>query len=189
MFEKLIEMDGQLLLWIQDNLRFDAITPFVKAITYSANGGAIMIAATLILMIIPKTRKLGLLCAAALVVNALICNVIFKNIVARIRPYEVVDGLKLIIGKQNDWSFPSGHSSGGFTVSTVIFRETPRKIGIPIIIFALLIALSRLYVGVHYPTDVICGIIIGALTGFLTCTIYHRAIAKNQTRLHRIDPC
>lgn len=188
MFEKLIEMDGQLLLWIQEKLRFDALTPFVKAITHSADGGTIMIIATLILMIIPKTRKLGFLCGAALVVNTLICNVILKNLVARVRPYEVVDGLKLIIGRQNDWSFPSGHSSAGFSMSTVLFRETPRKIGIPVLIFALLISLSRLYVGVHYPTDVICGIILGTLTGFFTCTVYHRAIAKNQIRLHRAEP-
>ncbi|MCR5539764.1 MAG: phosphatase PAP2 family protein [Ruminococcus sp.] len=185
MFEKVIEMDGQFLLWIQENIRTDALTPIVKGITYSANGGAILIAAALILMIIPKTRKLGFLCAAALVFNTLICNVILKNIIARVRPYEVIDDLKLMVGKQNDWSFPSGHASGGFCMSTVIFREAPRKIGIPVLIFALLISLSRLYVGVHYPSDVICGIILGTLTGFFTCTVYHRAIAKNKMRLHR----
>lgn len=185
MFEKITDLDGQFLLWIQDNIRNDILTPIVKIITFLGNAGLLVIAATLTLMIIPKTRKLGLLCAAALIVNTILCNLILKNAVGRIRPYEVIDGLKLIVGKQSDWSFPSGHASSGFTMGTVMWRETPRKIGIPVLILALLIALSRLYVGVHYPTDVICGIILGTMVGFFTCTVYHRAIAKNYERLHR----
>ena len=185
MLEKLIGFDEQILLWIQENVRTDLLTPIVKVITYSGNGGLMMIAVTLTLIFIPKTRRLGILCAAALVINTVICNLILKNLVCRIRPYEVIDGLHLMIGKQNDSSFPSGHSSAGFSVGTVILRETPRKIGIPVLLFALLIALSRLYVGVHYPTDVICGMLLGAAVGFFTCTVYHRCILKTHERLHR----
>lgn len=185
MLDKIAELDGSILLWIQENIRSDLLTPIVKAITYLGNGGALMIAAALALMLIPKTRRLGFLCAAALMVNVVINNLILKNVIARTRPYEVVEGLRLIIGRQSDFSFPSGHTTAGFTMASVIFSETRRRIGIPVVILALLIGASRLYVGVHYPTDVLAGIISGTLIGAATCAVYHRLIVKNERRLHR----
>lgn len=185
MLDKILELDGQILLWIQENVRSDFFTPLVKGITYLGNGGALMIAAALALMLIPKTRRLGFLCASALLVNVVINNLILKNAIARTRPYEVVEGLRLIIGRQSDYSFPSGHTTAGFSVASVIFMETRRRIGVPVVILALMIALSRLYVGVHYPTDVLVGIISGTLIGVMTCVIYHRLIVKNRQRLHR----
>lgn len=185
MTDKLIETDGQILLWIQDNLRNSITDPIVSFITHLGDYGAVMIAAVLILTAIPKTRRLGLLCLTSLVACLLINNVIIKHAVARTRPYEVVDGLRTIVGKQHDTSFPSGHASGSFVMAAVIINETRKRIWIPVLIFAVLIALSRLYVGVHYPTDVLVGIISGTLTGIITCLIYHNVIAKNKQRLHR----
>ena len=179
MLEKITETDGRILLWIQENVRHDVLTPIVKAITYSGNWGAIMIAAVVILLIKPKTRKLGMMCGAALVVNLVICNLILKLAVARVRPYETIEGLELIVGKAYDWSFPSGHSSGGFAVGTVIFMETKKRVGVPVLILALLIALSRLYVGIHYPTDVLFGAIIGTVIGCVTCLILRRRLIHN----------
>lgn len=182
MLEKLMELDGEILLWIQDNLRADFLNPLVKGITYLGNGGILMIAACLILMIIPKTRRLGAVCALSLALEFIICNLLLKTTIARTRPYETVDGLTRIIGKQSDYSFPSGHSGASFAVASVIFREAPKRIGIPILILAFLIALSRLYVGVHFPTDVIAGIILGTLTGIAACFAYHR-ITKSKEKI------
>lgn len=184
MLDRLVEIDEGILLWIQENIRSDIFSPLVKGITYLGNGGAVMITVCFILLICPKTRKLGILATISLVVNVLVSNVLLKNLVARTRPYEIIEGLKLIIKKQRDYSFPSGHSSGSFALASVIYIETPRKIGIPAMIIATLIALSRLYVGVHYPTDVFAGMIVGTLIGCATCYIYHKKI-KSKKRLFR----
>ena len=185
MFDRLIEMDGDILLWIQENLRSDILSPVIKLITHLGDMGLIMILTSIVLMIIPKTRKLGFLCSAALVCSVIINNVIIKHAVLRVRPYEAVEGLQRIVGKAHDTSFPSGHAAGSFVLAAVIFRETPRKIGVPVLILALLIALSRLYVGVHYPTDVLVGMISGTLIGIATCFVYHKYIARSSAGLHR----
>lgn len=184
MIDRIIKLDEQILLWIQENVRSDFLSPIMKGITYIGNGGAIMISACFILIVVPKTRKLGILGACALLANVLVNNLIIKNLVSRTRPYEVIKDLTLIIRKQNDYSFPSGHSSASFALSSVIYIETPRRIGIPTMVLATMIALSRLYVGVHYPTDVIGGMITGTLLGCLTCYVYHKKI-KSRRRLFR----
>ena len=98
---------------------------------------------------------------AALVIGALITNVALKNIVARIRPYEVVDGLKLLIEPQSDFSFPSGHTCASIGAAVAMYSFLEKKWGVLLLALAVLISISRLYVGVHYPIDVIGGAIAG----------------------------
>ena len=104
----------------------------------------------------------------------LINNIILKNIIARTRPYEVVEGLNRIIGAQSDFSFPSGHSGASFAVAVVMFMEMPKKYGVPALIVATLIAFSRLYVGVHYPFDVIAGVLTGTIYDVIKVAIYRK---------------
>ena len=178
MLDKLLELDGNILLWIQDNIRCDILTPVIKGITYLGNGGIVMIAMCLIFLLIPKLRRLGIVCSGSLAATFLINNLLLKNIIARTRPYEVVDGLQRMIGAQSDYSFPSGHSGAAFAVCMVIFFECPKKYGIPALVLAVLIALSRLYVGVHYPSDVIAGALLGTLFAFIACKVYHHVTDK-----------
>ena len=117
----------------------------------------------------PRYRPL-----ASLLLNTLVNNVLLKNLVARTRPYEVVDGLHRIIEAQSDYSFPSGHTGSAFAVAVVVFLMCPRKIGVPVLAFAFVIAFSRLYVGVHFPTDVLGGALIGAVIAYLVCAVYRR---------------
>lgn len=162
MIDFLINIDGNILLWIQEFLRNSLFTPIFVTITHLGDGGAIWIIISLLLLIFKKTRRMGALCIAALLGSLIVNNLILKNLVARIRPYEVIDGLNLLIEKQKDLSFPSGHSGASFAAAVTIFQCIKnKKIGIIAIIFASLIAFSRLYVGVHYPTDVLVGIITG----------------------------
>ncbi|MDI3537810.1 MAG: hypothetical protein PWP30_2292, partial [Eubacteriaceae bacterium] len=91
------------------------------------------------------------------------------NLVARPRPYEVVPGLQYLIEKQDTYSFPSGHSGSSFAAALTIFLNFPKTYGIPAMILAALIAFSELYVGVHYLSDVLGGIIIGAV---ITVLVY-----------------
>lgn len=159
--EFLINLDGNILLWIQEYIRQDWMEGFWKGITMLGDSGWFWIALSLLLMVPRQTRWIGITSLAAIVIGALITNVTLKNLVARTRPYEVVEGLVLLIEKQRDYSFPSGHTCASFAAVGVYWRMLPKKFGIPLVILAAMIAFSRLYVGVHYPTDVLAGLLIG----------------------------
>ena len=101
----------------------------------------------------------------ALLLSLLINNIILKNLVARTRPYEMVEGLVPLIGRPRDYSFPSGHTGSSFASAWVLFRKLPAGYGISALVLAGLIGISRLYVGVHYPTDVLFGVLGGIVSG------------------------
>lgn len=157
----MVAMEADILLWIQNNIRNDVLTPIFKFITTLGNAGVIWIVLSVGLLIPKKTRRVGALALVSLVFSALIDNVILKNVVARTRPYDVIEGLTSLVGAQKDYSFPSGHTGSAFAAAVVMFLGLPKKCGIPILVFACLMGLSRLYVGVHYPSDVLGGALIG----------------------------
>ena len=110
----------------------------------------------------------------SLILDFVVVNVLLKNLVARARPYQALKGLLLLVEEATDYSFPSGHSGACFAVASVMFLCLPRKVGVPAIGMAALIAFSRLYVGIHYPTDVLGGILIGCLTGWTAWKVLWR---------------
>ena len=175
--------DGQFLIWLQENVRSDVLTPIMKLITHLGDKGIFWILIAIVMLFFKKTRPLGMMAGIALVFSVLINNVLIKPNVGRIRPYEVVDGLKLLIERQHDPSFPSGHSGASFAAAVVFLVKGPKKIGIPAIIMAALIAFSRLYVGVHYPTDVICGIITGTFCAIISFMIWSIVEKKASPKL------
>ena len=170
----LIDWEGPVLLWIQEHMRNDFLTPVLTFLTHLGDHGYFWIALTILFLLLKKTRKVGGLMTCSLLLNTLVNNVLLKNLVARTRPYEVVDGLHRIIEAQSDYSFPSGHTGSAFAVAVVVFLLCPRKIGVPVLVFAFVIAFSRLYVGVHFPTDVLGGALIGAVIAYLVCAVYRR---------------
>ena len=161
--QTLWEIDAGILLWIQDNLRIGFLNPVMKFITSLANYGICWIALALMLLIIKKYRLTGLMTAVSMIINGITVNGIIKHIAERTRPYDVIENLTILIERQPDSSFPSGHTAISFATAVVVFRNCDKKIGIPALILAFLISASRLYVGVHYPSDVICGMIAGTL--------------------------
>lgn len=176
--EKLIHLDGQILLFIQEHLRCGVLTPFFKFITATGDKGLIWILLALLLLIPKKTRKVGIMCLVALVGSLIVNNGIIKNLVQRTRPYEVVDGLKRLIVAQRDYSFPSGHTGSSFAAAIVMYKKLPKKYGIPAVIYASLIAFSRLYIGVHYPTDVLFAVISGFFIALASIWIVEWLIEK-----------
>lgn len=186
MIEKLAELDGSILLWIQEHIRNGFLDPAAKFVTYLGNGGWLWIALCVVFLIMPKTRLLGFFCSVSLAAEYIFANIFLKNLIARTRPYEAVEGLTRIIGAQSDYSFPSGHSGASFAVAVVMFREMPRKFGVPALVLASLISLSRLYVGVHYPSDVLGGMIIGTAFGCLECCLYH-SLAETEKKMFEPD--
>ena len=163
-------MESSILLWVQENLRSDTLTPIVKFITTLGNAGILWIILSAIFLCFKKTRKIGLMTSLSLILDLLSVNVLIKNLAARTRPYEVIEGLTSLIGPQSDFSFPSGHTAASFAFATVILFTAPKKYSVPTLILATLIALSRIYLGVHYPTDILGGIVIGAVCGI--CSVY-----------------
>jgi membrane-associated phospholipid phosphatase len=166
------QFDGWILLMIQNHLRMELLTPAMKFITTLGNHGLIWIVLSVLLLIPRRTRRIGLLSLIALAVTFCIANLGLKNYVARVRPYEAVAGLHRLIEKQPDWSFPSGHAAASFAAGVMIFKGTRRWFGVPCLALAFLIAFSRLYVGVHYPSDVIAGALIGTVVSVILFALF-----------------
>ena len=171
--EWLFHLDASLLLWIQENLRVSWLTPFFKQITKLGNVGWFWIFLTVILLLIPKQRRTGAMCAASLVGSVVVNNLFLKNVVARTRPYEVVEGLTRLIEKQSDYSFPSGHTAS-FAAAVILFLQLPKKIQDTGTHISGADRFSRLYLGVHYPTDVLAGAVSGTLIALAVHWIFER---------------
>lgn len=170
----LFKIDGDILIWIQENLRNGILTPIMKFITSLGDNGMIWIAVAVLLLMFKRTRQAGAGVALAMLMNLLVLNVIIKNLAARIRPYEAVEGLTRLVPAETSYSFPSGHAGHAFAAAVVILVMLPKKYGIPAIILAVAIAFSRLYVGVHYPTDVLAGCLIGTIIAAISIVIIRK---------------
>ena len=156
-------LDGEILLQIQQHLRTDMLTPLMKFVTFLGNGGWFWILCAVVLLAIPKTRKTGYAAVLSLIFGVIVTNLLLKNIVARPRPFAEIEALIPLIAKPTDFSFPSGHTTASFAVALVMLRMLPKKIGIPAVVLAALVAFSRLYLGVHYPTDVLAGFVVALM--------------------------
>lgn len=172
MLETILNIDGSILLWIQEYIRNDFLTPLAEFITHLGDAGFIWIAIAAGCLLFHKTRKTGFMMTLSLLGSLLVNNMILKNLIARTRPYEVIDGLNRMIAAPSDFSFPSGHTGSSFAAAVVLFCMCPRKYGVPAMILAVLISLSRLYLGVHYPTDVLAGAVTGTLVALSVCRIF-----------------
>ena len=165
--ETLLKLDVGFLLFLQDSVRNPILNSIMIFITSLGNGGMLWIAATVLLMIPKKTRKVGLMSAIALLGSLIINNNLIKNLVQRPRPFRTFPELQIIIPTPSEFSFPSGHTSSSFAAAAVFYRHLPKKLGVPSVVLAGLIGFSRLYVGVHYPTDVLAGVIMGILLSYM----------------------
>lgn len=173
-----MNFDMAILDLIQSNIRtgfMDAIMPFI---TQLGDAGLIWIIMSIGLIIPKKTRKIGFVMIIALILNGIICNIILKPMLARIRPFDVNTAIKLLINKPRDFSFPSGHTSASFTAASVLFFRKS-KLFVPSLVLAFLISFSRLYLYVHYPSDVLAGLVLGILCGY----IGHRAVASKEINI------
>ena len=149
----------------------DKILAFITSL---GNAGIIWIVLAAVLLILPKTRKAGIIVAAALLMDLILCNLILKNLVARVRPYDVNTAIAIRIKKPLDFSFPSGHTAASFAAMTALFLAKMKKAWIAALVLAVLIAFSRLYFYVHYPTDVLGGAIVGILSGIIGYAIVEK---------------
>lgn len=159
-----------ILNFIRENIANPFLDTIMPIITKFGDGGIFWIALAVVFLIFKKTRKMGLCMGLALLMGFITGNLLLKNIVARIRPYDLNPEVELLVKHLSDFSFPSGHTLASFEAATAIFINN-KKWGIPALVLAFLIALSRIYLYVHYPTDVLAAIILGIGFAVLSCAI------------------
>ena len=177
-----VSFDLTILDWIQEHLQCTFLDKTMPIVTLFGDGGVFWIGIAVLLLFFAKYRKTGFSMGMALVLGLVVCNITLKPLVARIRPYdfqlqEFGREISLLISAQHDFSFPSGHTIASFEACTVLLLHD-KRMGIPATVLAILIAFSRLYLYVHYPTDVlvslVLGIAFGLLGSFLVNLIYKK---------------
>ena len=178
--------DLPILDWIAENLWCPVLDALMPWITLLGDAGIFWIAAAVVLLCIPKYRKAGLSMGAALLMGLVLCNLTLKPLVARIRPYDFVlahygRNITLLVSTPHDFSFPSGHTIASFEGAVALLLHN-KKLGIPALILACLIAFSRMYLYVHYPTDVIFSMILGTALAFLGSWLVKKAFSLWKNR-------
>ena len=183
MLDALGRIEGTFLLWVQEALRNGLTDPILSFYTRLGDSGLLWILLCVLLLLHPKTRRAGLTGALALVFSLLFTNLLIKPVVERTRPWLILEGLIPLVTERDPNSFPSGHTSAAFAAATAFFHTLPRRWGITALVLAAVMGLSRLYVGVHFPTDVLCGALVGFLCGSLAWKI-GRAIQERRERVY-----
>ena len=200
------QLDGNLLIGIQQALNADWFTPIMRTITLFGEDGYFWIFCCLVMLLFRRTRRLGVICSLALLFTFIVCNLGLKPLVDRTRPWVTFEEVIRLAPDPGDASFPSGHTANAMGPAWAMFLATMpgrirredgkvtgrtydtvkclgwngegaspalmHRISVAAVILALLIGLSRLYLGMHYPSDVICG----ALVGMMIATIVYKII-------------
>lgn len=163
------------------SLHTPALDRVLVVITSFGNAGWFFIALGMILLFFKKTRRTGLHILLALLFSLIFCNLILKGMVARDRPSWLVPEVELLIANPKDFSFPSGHTSAAMAAATSIFLYD-KKYGFAAYLFACCIAFSRMYLFVHYPTDVLGGAVTGIISAFLAAMLLKWFDNKSQKK-------
>lgn len=176
--ETITEIDLQILEFIRRYFTCGFMDSIMPGITFLGNVGFIWIAAAVIFLAVKRYRKTGMGLVCGLAGSGLICNLILKNIVARERPFTVNETVSLLISAPLDYSFPSGHTTSSFAAAAVIMHND-KKLGTAAYILASLIAFSRLYLYVHFLSDVIFGALLGTVIGVVCSRLLDKKFEKS----------
>lgn len=170
-------MDFAILDFIQEHMRCAFLDKVLPVVT-NLGSAYVVTAITLILIAFKKTRRIGIETLIAFLIKLLIINVILKNLVARDRPCWINESVDMLVRIPKDYSFPSGHSGALVLIGTVVTCHN-KKAGIPILIMAFIVMFSRLYLYVHFPTDVLAGALIGMTLGLLVVYCTRKFLEKH----------
>ena len=164
-------------LYMIQKLHNPVLDKIMIVLTKLGDAGILWIAIALILLIPKKYRRAGLQMLITMAITYVIGNLILKNLIARERPCWIDTTVPLLIASPSGYSFPSGHSMNGFASALALFLND-KKLGIPALVLAAAIAFSRLYHFVHFPTDVLGGILIATVVALLV-NLFFKKFIKN----------
>lgn len=162
-------------LYALQNIHNPVLDKIMIVLSTIGDAGLFWICVAILLICMKKYRKCGLQVAVAMLLTFIVGNLILKNMIHRDRPCWIDPSITLLVKSPSDFSFPSGHSMNGFTASVSILL-CDKKLGIPAVILAAAIAFSRLYNFVHFPTDVIAGIVIGIISALFVNYLFQRKV-------------
>lgn len=162
-------------LYALQNIHNPILDKIMIVLSTIGDAGLLWIGVAILLICMKKYRKCGLQVAVAMLLTFIVGNLILKNMIHRDRPCWIDPSITLLVKSPSDYSFPSGHSMNGFTASVSILL-CDKKLGIPAVILATAIAFSRLYNFVHFPTDVIAGIVIGIVSALFVNYLFQRKV-------------
>ena len=170
--------DLPVLDWIAEHLWCPFLDGVMPAITVLGDAGIFWMVIAAVLLLFRKTRRTGVGMLLAMLMGLLLCNMTLKPLCHRPRPYDYQSDvfgkvIPLIIERQHDFSFPSGHTIASFEAAVVIALNN-KKWGAAALVLAILIAFSRLYLYVHYPTDVLASVVLGSALAVFGNWIAHR---------------
>lgn len=156
----------------------------MPAISSLGNNGLIWLGLTAVLLLHPKTRKTGRALAVALVLDVICCNFILKPLIGRVRPCDLNAAVTLLVPHPTDPSFPSGHTAASFAAVAAL-HSSGSRLWVPALILAAAIGFSRLYLYVHFPSDVLGGALLGVALGTLGAWLERTLWPALDQRLHR----
>ena len=172
-------LEFAVLDWIQAHLRCSFLDAVLPAVSWTANHGELWIILAVVLLLVRGQRKYGAAVACGLVLDLVSCNMLLKPLIGRVRPFAVNTAVELLVKAPLDASFPSGHTAASFA-AVFALKTAGSPLWKPALAVAVVIAFSRLYLYVHWPSDVLGGALLGAAVGWAGAKIVENVLQKRK---------
>ncbi|MCR5757282.1 MAG: phosphatase PAP2 family protein [Selenomonas sp.] len=177
-----MNFDQMILLSVQDFVRNDWLNSIMCTVTVMGNKGLIWLVFLLVLLLYPKTRKLGIVAGLSFILCVGVGEVL-KHTVMRPRPFLEIADLVPLVTPSKSSSFPSLHTVSSFSVAWIFLWAPIGKIRYAVFLFAVWMAFSRIYVGVHYPSDILGGILLALAGSYIVWCWKGHILEKNYRRI------
>ena len=184
--EVIQQFDEQVLVWIAQHIRGGLLDPIMSFYTRLGDAGMLFIALGLVMLLFKSTRRAGFSALCAMIIGLVVVNFTIKPLMARERPWLVIEGFVNLVEEKDPNSFPSGHTNAAFAFALALCMTAPRRwMKITAVCAGLVMGLSRLYVGVHFPSDVLVGALIGSLCGLAGAWVVKIVWVRLEPRLQK----